>query len=146
MAATAALPGLSSDVQDSAPTPEQSLRTTFATTPPRWPAPDGPAAPLPAGGQTHTPAPATATTGTNTHDAHTDHVETAAEEERTAQVRYESGGKNKKPADRQEHEQEQDRQGHGRRQGRPRPSRPGRTPHPGRPAVPLRRPPPATPS
>ncbi|MGW3109747.1 hypothetical protein ACWDEW_48650, partial [Streptomyces sp. NPDC001100] len=67
MAATAALPGLAADVQDSAPTPEQSLRTTFAATPPRWPAPDGRAAPLPAGGQTHTPAPATTTgtTGTN---------------------------------------------------------------------------------
>jgi hypothetical protein len=47
MAATAALPDLSSDVQDSAPTPEQSLRTTFATTPPRWPAPDGPSRPPP---------------------------------------------------------------------------------------------------
>ncbi|MBK3582055.1 hypothetical protein JHN63_51665, partial [Streptomyces sp. MBT65] len=35
VSATAALPGLSSDVHDSAPTPEQSLRTTFATTPPR---------------------------------------------------------------------------------------------------------------
>ncbi|WP_262064551.1 hypothetical protein, partial [Streptomyces sp. STR69] len=66
VSATAALPGLSSDVQDSAPAPEQSLRTTFATTPPRWPTPDGRPAPLPAGGQTHTPGPATTAASTST--------------------------------------------------------------------------------
>ncbi|MEU9247709.1 OTU domain-containing protein, partial [Streptomyces sp. NPDC048385] len=64
LSATTALPGLSTAVRDSAPTPEQALRTTFATTPPRWPDPDGRATPLPAGAQTHTPPPA-ATTGTN---------------------------------------------------------------------------------
>ncbi|MCG7204823.1 hypothetical protein MB828_13465, partial [Streptomyces arenae] len=65
VAATAALPGVSADVQDNAPTPEQSPRTTFATTPPRWPDPDGRPTPLPAAGQTHTPPPATTTTVPN---------------------------------------------------------------------------------
>ncbi|KPI11851.1 hypothetical protein OK074_8998, partial [Actinobacteria bacterium OK074] len=46
LSATTALPGLSAAVQDSAPTPEQALRTTFATTPPRWPAPGGRPTPL----------------------------------------------------------------------------------------------------
>ncbi|MCZ9343420.1 hypothetical protein NGM37_37265, partial [Streptomyces sp. TRM76130] len=55
MAATTALPELAGAVRDDAPAPEQSLRTTFATVPPRWPDPDGRPAPLPAGGQTHTP-------------------------------------------------------------------------------------------
>ncbi len=66
LAATAALPGVSADVQDNAPAPEQSPRTTFATTPPRWPDPDGRPTPLPAAGQTHTPPPATTTTVPNT--------------------------------------------------------------------------------
>ncbi|MGH1556158.1 hypothetical protein ACRAWF_43475 [Streptomyces sp. L7] len=64
--ATDALPGLSTAVRDSAPNPEQSPRTTFATTPPRWPTPDGRTAPLPAAGQTHTPATTATSTSTPT--------------------------------------------------------------------------------
>ncbi len=58
LAATAALPGVSADVQDNAPAPEQSPRTTFATTPPRWPDPDGrPTPSRPRARPTHRPRP-----------------------------------------------------------------------------------------
>lgn len=43
--ATEALEDLSTAVRDNAPAPEQSLRTTFATTSPRWPRPGGRLAP-----------------------------------------------------------------------------------------------------
>ncbi|WP_213087780.1 lonely Cys domain-containing protein [Streptomyces griseoaurantiacus] len=55
--ATEALEDLSTAVRDNAPAPEQSLRTTFATTSPRWPRPGGRLAPLPAAGQSHSAIP-----------------------------------------------------------------------------------------